>query len=92
MQPYKLAITPAARPGPNQLSVMVTNQLMNHVAGMTSLPDVPPELVAHYGPTADIYRNGAASAKRELGYKPLPPSGLIGPVRIVPRRRVTIKI
>ena len=92
MQPFKLAITPAARPGPNQLSVMVTNQLMNHVAGMTSLPDVPPELVAHYGPTADIYRNGAAAAKRELGYKPLPPSGLIGPVRIVPRRRVTIKI
>ena len=34
MQPYKLAITPAARPGPNQLSVMVANQLMNHVAGM----------------------------------------------------------
>jgi hypothetical protein len=92
MQPYRLPITGLVRPGRNRLAVAVTNQLINHVDGMKSFPEVPPELVEHYGPTTDIYKQGAAAAKRELDYKPLPASGLLGPVRLIPRRRVSIPL
>ena len=35
---------------------------------------------------------GAIAAKQESGYTPLPPSGLIDPVRIIPQRRVSFKV
>ena len=57
------------------------------------LPGVPAELVPHYGPTVDIYSAGTNQWKRaEKDFHPLPPSGLLGSVRILPRKKVTIRL
>jgi hypothetical protein len=75
------------------LELLVTNVLINYVSGMKTLPDVPEELVPHYGPTANIYTRGAMCWEQfEKEFHPLPPSGLIGPVRIIPHRRVTLEL
>jgi len=93
MQPYHLAITEAVRSGANHLEILVTNTLINYVSGLKSLPEVPEELVPHYGKTTDIYKRGTEVwESNEKGFKPLPPSGLIGPVRIVARRKVRLEI
>lgn len=93
MQPYKLQVTEAIRSGTNHLELLVTNVLINYVSGMKTLPDVPEELVPHYGPTANIYTRGALYWEQfEKEFHPLPPSGLIGPVRIIPHRRVTLEL
>ena len=59
MQPYKLQVTEAIRSGTNHLELLVTNVLINYVSGMTTLPEVPEELVPHYGPTANISPEGS---------------------------------
>ncbi len=92
MQPYQLDVTEAIRGGTNHLEVLVTNTLINYVSGLTALPDVPDELVPHYGKTVDIYKEGTSAWERqEKNFHPLPPSGLLGPVRIIPRRKVTLE-
>ncbi len=92
MQPYRLRATDAVRSGANHLTVLVTNTLINYVSGLSKLPNVPEELVPHYGPTVNIYTDGARQSLHEIGFHPLPASGLMGPVRIVPRRKVTLKL
>ena len=92
IEPYRIDITQAARAGRNRLRVLVTNTLANYVAGMKSPPDVPVELVPHYGGAFDIYPEGAKVARNELARKNLPASGLMGPVRIVPFQRVTLSL
>ncbi len=93
MQPYHLDVTEAVRSGTNHLELLVTNTLINYVSGLSTLPDVPEDLVPHYGTPVDLYREGAMSWERyEKGFHPLPPSGLIGPVRIIPHRRVTLEL
>jgi alpha-L-rhamnosidase len=93
MRPYRLEVTEALKSGSNHLEVLVTNTLINYVSGMKELQGVPEELVPHYGPTVNIYHEGTAEWEhREKGFHPLPPSGLIGPVRIIARRKVTISI
>ena len=42
----------------------------------------------HVGPNG-VYHEGATEFKGERNYKPLPASGLMGPVRIVPRRKAS---
>ncbi len=86
MQPYRLAVTSLVTPGRNRLTVAVTGLLINHVSGLKTLPGVPPELVPRFGETTDRYRNGAQTFRRERGFEPLPPSGLIGPVRLLATR------
>jgi hypothetical protein len=93
MQPYRLEVTEALRSGSNHLEILVTNTLINYVSGMKELPDVPAELAPHYGPTVDIYKDGTAEwERREKGFHPLPASGLVGPVRILARRKVNIPL
>jgi hypothetical protein len=92
MRPYQLEVTEALRDGTNHVEILVTNTLMNYVSGMKKLPDVPDELIPHYGPTANVYTRGTEVSQQELGFRPLPPSGLMGPVQLVPRRRVTLKV
>ena len=93
MQPYQLDVTRALRSGANHLELLVTNTLINYVSGLTTLPDVPEELVPHYGKTANIYTRGTMVWEtQEKNFHPLPPSGLIGPVRIIPLRRVTVAL
>ena len=93
MQPYRLDVTEALQSGSNHLEILVTNTLINYVAGMKKLPGVPAELVPHYGPTVDIYHEGTAEwRRREKGFHPLPTSGLVGPVRIISRRKITVHL
>ena len=93
MQPYQLDVTRALRSGSNRLELLVTNTLINYVSGLTTLPDVPEELVPHYGKTTNIYTRGTVVWEtQEKNFRPLPPSGLMGPVRIIPRRRVTVEL
>jgi hypothetical protein len=93
MQPYQLPVTEALRSGPNHLTILVTNTLINYVSGLSKLPDVPDDLVPHYGTTAHIYDDGAVLWKDcEKGFHPLPPSGLMGPVRIITQRKVTLML
>jgi hypothetical protein len=93
MQPYQLNVTEAIRAGTNHLEVLVTNTLINYVSGLTKLPEVPEELVPHYGKTANIYTLGTkAWEDHEKNFHPLPPSGMMGPVRIVARRKVVLEL
>lgn len=93
MQPYRLVVTPHARPGRNQLRVRVTNLLINHVAGLEAPPPVPADLLPHYGEEFREYTQGrTAFEKRDRLFRPLPPSGLIGPVQLVALRRVRIPL
>lgn len=69
----------------NQLEVDVTNTSINRIAGWTELPDVPEALQAEFG--ADPKRHSGAAAKM-IGFEPLPRSGLLGPVRVVPKKRI----
>jgi hypothetical protein len=92
MRPYQLDVTEALRGGANHLEILVTNTLINYVSGLERLPDVPPELLPHYGPAVNIYAQGTEVSRQEIGFHPLPPSGLMGPVQIVPRRRVRLAL
>jgi hypothetical protein len=93
MQPYQLPVTETMHSGSNHLTILVTNTLINYVSGLSKLPDVPEELVPHYGTTAHIYDEGAVQwEKQEKGFHPLPLSGLMGPVRIIPRRKVILPL
>jgi hypothetical protein len=93
MQPHQLDVTEAIRSGANHLELLVTNVLINYVSGLTALPDVPEDLIQHYGRTTNIYSRGALYWEHfEKDFHPLPPSGLIGPVRIIPHRKVTLEL
>ncbi|HVA00795.1 MAG TPA: glycosyl hydrolase [Terriglobia bacterium] len=106
MRPHRLDVTRRLQPGSNQMKVLVTNTLINRVSAMGKPTEVPPDLVPHYGPTphwrepdpklVDAYCTdwricGVNLAKQEFGFSPLPASGLLGPVRIIPRRKVRLR-
>ena len=65
--PFRVDITKAAKPGPNQLQVRVTNQWINRVAGDAKLP-------------AD--QRTTRTNIKALPKGPLMPSGLLGPVTL----------
>jgi len=66
--PYKVDISSAVKPGPNQLVVKVTNAWVNRLIG-----DQQPDATTKYTFTANMpYKSDS----------PLQPSGLIGPVTI----------
>jgi len=88
MRPYRLDITSAAKKGTNHLVVLVTNTLINRVSGFKEAPPVPEELVPHYGRASTDYTRGSESP--EIGFEPLSPSGMMGPVTITPMKRMTI--
>ncbi|MCA9444662.1 MAG: hypothetical protein KC964_28005, partial [Candidatus Omnitrophica bacterium] len=75
--------------GPNDLRIEVTNTLINRVSHLTDPSPLPPELEAHYGKR--LYeKSGRMSAS--VGFEPLPASGLLGPVRVVVRKRVELSV
>jgi hypothetical protein len=83
MQPYRLDATRALRAGKNRLVVLVTDALINYVSGLKEPTEVPVELQARLGKAnSAIYPEGG-SARQEMGETSLPPSGLLGPVRLV---------
>ena len=85
MRGQTLDVTPAAKEGDNKLVILVTNTLINRVSAMKEPPPVPEDLVSRFG-------SGAVSTEtpREFGFKPLPASGLMGPVQIIPFKIVTV--
>ena len=83
MRGQKLEATQAVKAGENKLVILVTNTLINRVSAMKEPPPVAPELVSRFG-------SGAVSNEipREFGFKPLPASGLMGPVQIIAVKEV----
>ena len=82
-------VTDALRAGQNRLVVRVTNTLINRVSGIKEPPPVPDELVPLYGQGSPAGLSGARGA---FGFEPLPPSGLLGPVKIDAQKVVTIAL
>ena len=83
MQPYRLDVTRALRAGSNTLVLRVSDALINYVSGLKEPTEVPLELQARLGKAnAAIYPQGS-SASQEMNETDLPPSGLLGPVRLV---------
>jgi hypothetical protein len=74
--PFRVEITDAAKPGPNHLEIKITNLWPNRLIGDSSLP-------------ADK-RVTWASVSLYKPTSPLLPSGLLGPVEIIPAQRVTL--
>ncbi len=87
MKGQNLNITKAVQKGENELIVLVTNTLINQVSAYKEIVPVPEELVPEFG-TAQA----SGRLPREFGFKPLPASGLIGPVKIVPGKKVQILV
>ena len=75
--------------GENRLEVDVTNTLINRVSGLEAFPEVPEALRPFFG-TGMITSSHAADAL--LGFEPLPPSGLLGPVTIYPYKKICVEV
>jgi len=89
MRDQSLDVSSSARIGSNHLVVLVTNTLINRAAALKEPPPVPDHLAEYYGRGTTPY---SASARGPIGFKPLPASGLIGPVRIVAYKEVSLKV
>ena len=82
MREQKLNVTEALKSGKNKLVVLVTNTGINRASAFKEPPPVPQELVARFG-SGLVYQSA-----REFGFSPLPPSGLMGPVRLIIKKKV----
>jgi len=85
----QLDITPDVKSGKNNLTIWVTNTDINRVSGFKVVPPVPQELVKRFGSATTEF---SARPQLEIGFEPLPASGLMGPVRIVVFRKVEIEL
>ena len=83
MSPYRINITAATKVGNNKLVVLVTNQLVNFVSGLKVAPDVPLELQTRLGKANPSLYKQSNIAQKDMSQTDLPPSGLMGPVKIV---------
>jgi hypothetical protein len=83
-----LDVTSAVKAGRNEMTVRVTNTLINRVAGWTSAPPLPANLQALYGRGVE---DDTPLGRRLFGFSPLPRSGLLGPVLITPLKRVQVQ-
>jgi len=54
---------------------------------MKEVPPVPENLVGRFGSAPSPEPN---VLPREFGFQPLPASGLLGPVRIIPVKRISV--
>ncbi|NQU54748.1 MAG: hypothetical protein HQ522_19675 [Bacteroidetes bacterium] len=89
MTGQKPDITKSLKNGENELIVFVTNTLINQVSAYKEPVPVPRDLVARFG-SAPTQTPG--QLPREFGFKPLPASGLLGPVKIIPQKRINLLI
>lgn len=87
MQGQKVDITRWVKPGRNKMVVQVTNTLINQISAMQNISPVPEELVPRFGtalsPNPEVL-------PREFGFGPLPASGLLGPVKIIPLKNIIV--
>ena len=83
MKGQKCEISHLLKKGRNKLIVLVTNTNINRVSGFTDIVPVPDALQEKYGKAKT-----GSSLPREFGFEPLPPSGLMGPVKINPIKTV----
>jgi hypothetical protein len=89
MREQTLDITDFAQIGENQLTICLTNTDINRVSGLKEVPPVPKELVKRFGSGTTEF---SARKQPEIGFEPLPASGLMRPVRIVVFKKVQIKM
>jgi hypothetical protein len=89
MTGQNFAITGLVKAGRNELQIAVTNTLINRVSGLKDFPDVPEDLQHLYGNRRNPVVGRAATL---IGFEPLPPSGLLGPVEITARKRVLLSL
>jgi hypothetical protein len=91
MRDQKSDITKLVRAGTNHLRLSVTNTLINRVSGMEQAPPVPANLVPYYGSGLTPY-SASRQKTPEMGFEPLPPSGLLGPVKILVLKKLEIQL
>ncbi|MEN8123424.1 MAG: glycosylhydrolase-like jelly roll fold domain-containing protein, partial [Bacteroidota bacterium] len=87
MKGQKCNVTNLVRKGKNQLTVLVTNTNINRVSAFSGITPLPDDMLNKYGKDHPDNRY-----PREFGFEPLPPSGLMGPVKICPVRILKIDI
>lgn len=78
-------ISKLVKKGTNELTVYVTNTNINRVSAFKEIVPVPDNLVDKFGEAKSVTR-----MPREFGFEPLPPSGLMGPVKIIPVKVVKV--
>ncbi|HEU5079139.1 MAG TPA: glycosyl hydrolase [Opitutaceae bacterium] len=78
--PYRVDVSHALRPGENRLTIRVTNEWTNRIAGDRALP--AEKQVLHLPPAT-----GPAARLVEASANALPESGLLGPVKLVRESR-----
>jgi hypothetical protein len=87
MRGQKPDVTELLVKGNNHLEIQVTNTLINRIAAMKEPLPVPDYMVARYGS-----KDKLSEVPREFGFSPLPAAGLLGPVRLIPTRKVVIPL
>ncbi len=90
MREQTLDVTELLKPGANNLKISVTNTLINKVSAMEKAPPVPSHLISHYGSGTTDYAAGRQRTM-EMGFEPLPPSGLMGPVKITVLKKINFQ-
>ncbi|MEA3477212.1 MAG: glycosyl hydrolase [Bacteroidota bacterium] len=84
-----LDITELVHEGENSMRIYVTNTNINRVSAFKEPLPVPSDLQEKYGKR----KNGESTRlPREFGFEPLPASGLLGPVKIIPRKKIKIDL
>ena len=84
-----LDISNAVRAGVNHLEVFVTNTLINRVSNFQAPQPMPEHLVPLLGKSPASF---SSTIPPEIGFEPLPASGLLGPVKIKVLKKVRISI
>ncbi|HQO35660.1 MAG TPA: glycosyl hydrolase, partial [bacterium] len=86
MRGQRLNVTDALKPGSNRMTAQVTNTLINRISNLKEPPPVPEDLVPHFG------QGGRSVLGMPIGFRPLPASGLMGPVTINAVKEMAIPI
>ena len=68
------------------MTVFVTNTNINRVSAFKEPVPLPDKLVDRYGKAMEV-----SHLPREFGFEELPPSGLMGPVKIIPSKMIEIE-
>jgi len=75
--------------GKNDLILLVTNTNINRVSSFKKIRPVPEDLIPRFGTTKNL---DPIRMPREFGFKPLPASGVMGPVRLIPKKKLQIPL
>jgi hypothetical protein len=87
MSPYRFPIPRGVlKEKGNRLEVRVAGTLMERVQAMTSMPPLPAKLRARLGEPREPGPRQLAAWERDRNFKPLPLTGLAGPVKLVAAR------